>query len=239
MPDFAAYDTRHYRTVDVVTGYDSWSDTYEDSVPDAMDLAVLDRLLPPDPLAPPHPAAARRVADLGCGTGRTAAWLRARGVTGEIDGVDLSPGMLARASERGAHTTLTEGDVRDTGLPTGVYDLVVSSLIDEHLPDLGPFYAEARRLVRPGGTFLLASYHPHFAMASGMPTHYTDDSGESVAITTHVHPVGDQIRAGLANGWTLTDMVESLVDDHWITAKPKWERFRGHPVSAAYVWRAA
>lgn len=113
MPDFSTYDTRHYRTVDVVTGYDGWSDTYEDSVLDAMDLAVLDRLLPPDALAPSHPAAARRVADLGCGTGRTGAWLRARGVTGEIDGVDLSPGMLARARERGAHTTHTHRPHRD------------------------------------------------------------------------------------------------------------------------------
>ncbi|MDE3724238.1 class I SAM-dependent methyltransferase [Nocardiopsis sp. N85] len=232
MLDFSAYDTRNYRTVDVATGYDGWSATYEDSVLDAMDLALLERL--------PHPdwAGVRRVADLGCGTGRTAAWLRARGVTGDIDGVDLSPGMLARAKERGAHTTLAEGDVRTSGLEGGGYDLVVSSLIDEHLPDLAPFYAEARRLVRPGGTFLLASYHPQFAMVTGMPTHYTDGSGESVAITTHVHLVSHQVRAALDAGWALADMVEGVVDDTWVAAKPKWERYRGHPVSAAYAWRA-
>ncbi|MGW9349661.1 class I SAM-dependent DNA methyltransferase [Nocardiopsis flavescens] len=232
MLDFSAYDTRHYRTVDVATGYDGWSATYEDSVLDTMDLGLLERLPPPD-----WPRV-RRVADLGCGTGRTAAWLRGKGVAGDIDGVDLSPGMLAGARGRGAHTCLVERDVRDTGLAGGAYDLVVSSLIDEHLPDLAPFYAEARRLVRPGGVFLLASYHPQFAMVSGMPTHYTDASGEPVAIATHVHLVSGQLRAALDAGWTPVDMVEGVVDDAWVAAKPKWERYRGHPVSAAYAWRA-
>ena len=31
-------------------------------------------------------------------------------------------------------------------------------------------------------------------------------------------------------------MVEGTVDDTWIAAKPKWERFRGHPVSLALAW---
>ena len=54
--------------------------------------------------------------------------------------------MLALAEKRGAHDTLVRGDVRASGLPGNTYDLVISSLIDEHLPDLAPFYAEAWRL---------------------------------------------------------------------------------------------
>ncbi|MFF8769666.1 class I SAM-dependent DNA methyltransferase [Kitasatospora sp. NPDC015120] len=231
MVDFSDFDTRNYPTVDVRTGYAGWVDTYEQTVEDAMDLAVLDRL------DTPRWAEVRRAADLGCGTGRTGAWLRGRAAGGLVlDGVDLTPEMLARARERGAHDSLTEADVAGTGLATGAYDLVVSSLIDEHLADLGPYYREAFRLARPGGRCVLVGLHPSFIMAAGMPTHFTGADGADVAITTHVHLVSDHLAAGLAAGWTLAEMREAVVDDGWIALKPKWEKYRSHPVSAAYVW---
>ncbi|WP_116246854.1 class I SAM-dependent methyltransferase [Nocardiopsis sp. FIRDI 009] len=229
MPNFADFDTRHYRTVDVATGYDGWSSTYEDSVLDAMDLALLDGLTRPDW------SGVERAADLGCGTGRTGAWLRGRGVP-HVDGVDLSEGMLRLARERGDHTTLIRGDVRATGLPGGGYDLVISSLIDEHLPDLAPYYAEAWRLTAPGGSLVLVAYHPQFIMVSGMPTHFTDASGEDVAISTHLHLFSDHTRAAIAAGWTLAELSEATVDDTWVAAKPTWKRFHGHPISMAAVW---
>lgn len=229
MPTFADFDRRNYRTVDVATGYDGWAPTYEQTVMDEMDLALLDRLR--------HPrwSEVRRAADLGCGTGRTGAWLRGHGIT-EIDGVDLSAGMLERARERGVHATLAQGDVRDTGLASGAYDLVISSLIDEHLPELAPFYAEAHRLAAPGGTFVLVSYHPQFMMVTGMPTHYTGASGEPLAISTHLHLFSEHVNAGVAAGWRLTEAAEAVVDDAWLAAKPKWSELRGQPFTMALVW---
>src|SRR5699024_12087354 len=90
MLDFSDFDTRNYRTVDVATGYDGWSTTYDDSVLDAMDLALLERLSEPDW------ADLAGAADLGCGTGRTGAWLRGKGLS-RVDGVELSTGMLGVA----------------------------------------------------------------------------------------------------------------------------------------------
>ena len=230
MVRFSDFDTRGYRMVDVRTGYGQWAATYEDTVEDVMDLALLDAL------AEPCWPAVRRAADLGCGTGRTGAWLRGRGVA-SVDGVDLTPRMLAVARSRGAHDRLVEADVTATGLESGVYDLVISSLVDEHLPDLRPLYTEAWRLAAPGGLFVIVAFHPHFIMVSGMPTHFTADSGEPVAITTHVHLLSEQVSAGLEAGWHLAEMREGVVDERWLAVKPKWERFRGHPVSAALVWR--
>ena len=74
-------------------------------------------------------------------------------------------------------------------------------------------------------------------MATGMPTHFTSSSGEPVAVATHVHLLSEHVMAGLDTGWHLTEMREGVVDDRWLAVKPKWERFRGHPVSAALVWR--
>ncbi len=35
----------------------------------------------------------------------------------------------------------------------------------------------------------------------------------------------------------MTELRERLVDDAWVALKPSWERWRGHPVSLATVWR--
>lgn len=216
--------------VDVRTGYGEWVGSYERTVEDAMDIALLDELTEPDW------AAFERAADLGCGTGRTGEWLRGKGIPA-IDGVDLTPGMLALAKERGTHDRLVEADVRDTGLPAESYDLVISSLVDEHLDDLGPWYREASRIATAKAAFVIVAFHPHFIMHAGMPTHYTNDDGEPVAITTNVHLLSDHVSAGLAAGWRLAELREAVINDRWTALKPKWERFRNHPISAAFVWR--
>ncbi|MEV4615022.1 class I SAM-dependent methyltransferase [Kitasatospora sp. NPDC049258] len=230
MVEFADFDTRHYPMVDVRTGYAGWAETYERTVQDAMDLGVLARL------AVPRWDGFGRAADLGCGTGRTGAWLRAQGVAAVV-GVDLTPEMLELARARGAHEHLVEADLAATGLPSDGYDLVISSLVDEHLAELGPLYREARRLARPGGLCVLVGLHPYFIMAAGMPTHFDAPDGAPTAITTHVHLVSEHLSAGLAAGWQLAEMREAVVDEEWIALKPTWERYRSHPVSAAYVWR--
>jgi SAM-dependent methyltransferase len=215
--------------VDPREGYDRWASTYEDTVEDGMDLALLERL-------DVDWAGLRAVADLGCGTGRTGSWLAGRGV-GEIDGVDLSPGMLEAARGRGVYRSLAEATVEESGLDSDAYDLVVACLVDEHLADLGPLYAEAARLAAPGGRFALVGFHPHFIIASGMPTHFDDaESGEPLAIETHVHLLSDHVAAGLGAGLTLAALHERVVDDEFLAAKPKWERYRGHPVSFSFVW---
>jgi predicted TPR repeat methyltransferase len=108
MPSFSAFDSRRYRTVPPREGYDRWAATYEDTVEDAMDLALLERVAV-------DWDAVGSAADLGCGTGRTGAWLAGRGVGG-IDGIDLSPGMLEAARARGVYRSLREAGVGDTGL---------------------------------------------------------------------------------------------------------------------------
>ena len=230
MAMFSDFDSRGYRTLDVRSGYAEWVATYERTVEDAMDIAVLDTL------ATPHWPALHTAVDLGCGTGRTGAWLRKRGVT-VIDGVDLTPEMLAVAREKGVYRRLTEADVASTGLTGSAYDLAVASLVDEHLPDLLPLYREVWRLVRSEGLFLLVGFHPHFIMAFGMPTHFDSASGEPVAIETHVHLLSEHVMTAMDAGWSLVEMKERLIDDAWLELKPKWERFRNHPISFAFVWR--
>ena len=79
--------------------------------------AFVDRLVTQ---LPPTPAA--RVLDLGCGSGRHARRLAARGF--EVTGIDLSAGSLARAkSQPGPHVAYLEQDMREP-FGTRAFDIV-------------------------------------------------------------------------------------------------------------------
>ena len=232
MLEFSHFDRRRYPTVSVREGYREWLPSYETTVEDEMDLVLLDALE-----SVPW-AAVERAADLGCGTGRTGAWLRAHGVA-RLDGLDVTPEMLAIARRREIYDRLVEADIAAGALEGRLYDLVTTCLVDEHLRDLRPLYREVSRLIRPGGRHVLIGYHPHFIMTAGMPTHFDRSPGEAVAIETYVHLLGDHVTAARAAGLSLMEMRERLVDDRWIVLKPRWEQYRNHPVSFAMVWQKA
>jgi len=230
MLEFSTFDRRRYPTLSVREGYREWVPSYETTVQDQMDLVLLEALESVSWAAVEHGA------DLGCGTGRTGAWLRARGVA-RLDGIDLTPEMLAIASAREIYDQLGEADVAATGLAGGVYDLVTTCLVDEHLRDLKPLYREVSRLLRPGGIHVLVGFHPHFIMIAGMPTHFDRSPGEPVAIETYIHLLSDHVAAARAVDLVLLEMRERLVDDRWIALKPGWEQYRNHPVSFVMAWQ--
>jgi SAM-dependent methyltransferase len=219
------FDPRRYPALPVREGHARWAATCEGVVQDETDLRLLERVSAVD-----RPGTDRAL-DLACGTGRTTARLRTRGV-GPIDGVEPAPEMSARAGLRGAHDRLVLADARDTGLPAAIHDLIVESLADEHLPR-----ASARstaRLARPGATFVPGGLHPHL-LTDGVPTRVERRDGAGpVAIETRVHLLGDHARAA---DRSVAEMEEGVVDDAWVAKKPKRERLRHHPVSSRIVWR--
>src|SRR5438105_14752996 len=102
--DHSIYDKRKYPIVEVREGYGEWVRTYEQVVQDEMDVRLLERL---------HTvnwAEKRLVLDFACGTGRISVWLKDQGVV-VIDGVDLTPAMLAVARRKDIYRSLHVADV--------------------------------------------------------------------------------------------------------------------------------
>lgn len=99
--------------------------------------------------------AGERLCDLGCGTG---ALLEAVGDLGlRVVGGDLSDGMLRAAARRGACAgTLAQLD-GGTGLPfrDRAFQVVLSSSVLEYVPDARRYAAEVRRVLTPGGYWIL------------------------------------------------------------------------------------
>lgn len=230
MPEFSSFDARKYPTLSAREGYGLWAASYEDTVKEDMDLWLLDQV------RTVNWAGVRRAADLGCGTGRTGSWLRAHGVR-HIDGVDLTPEMIERARLRGVFDQLIVADVGASPLDSAAYDLVTTSLVDEHLKDLRPLYRESARLASAGAAHVIVGYHPFFIMGVGMPTHFNGPGGRPLAIETHLHLFSEHVQASLAAGWSLAEMHEQVIDDRWIAKKPKWAAHRDVPISFLAVWR--
>ena len=226
--DAALFDRRDYPTATAALGYGEWAATYEETVAVGLDAPLLDRLSAIDF------ANVAAAADLACGTGRTGAWLKSKGVAA-IDGVDITPEMLALAEKRGIYRKLAVGDVGAAPLPAGRYALVTMSLADEHLAELAPAYREAARLLASGGRFLIIGYHPFFLM-NGLVTHFHRADGSAVNVQSYVHLLSDHFRAGCEAGLTLAAFDECVIDEGWLRTKPKWRPYLNWPVSFAMVW---
>jgi demethylmenaquinone methyltransferase/2-methoxy-6-polyprenyl-1,4-benzoquinol methylase len=90
------------------------------------------------------------VLDLACGTGDLCRELEASDL--RPIGVDLSFGMLAAAR---TDAPLVHGDVLRLPVPDGSVDGATCGFALRNLVDLGAFFAELARVVRPGGRIAL------------------------------------------------------------------------------------
>jgi ubiquinone/menaquinone biosynthesis C-methylase UbiE len=102
----------------------------------------------------PRPGEA--IVDLGCGTGLFSHWLAREGL--RVTGVDLSEGMLRRASRRLARSPnarCLKGDIVATPFPAAAFDAALLQTVLEFVDDPAAALKEAGRIVRPGGRIVV------------------------------------------------------------------------------------
>ncbi len=100
--------------------------------------------------------AARRILDLGSGTGVTARYVLDQHPEATLIGVDGSEHMLAHARELVPSASFVVGQLEDP-LPEGPFDLVVSAFAVHHLDEKGKadLFARVADVLAPGGSFVL------------------------------------------------------------------------------------
>jgi ubiquinone/menaquinone biosynthesis C-methylase UbiE len=114
-----------------------------------------------------------RVADIGCGGGiytRKIAEMNAA----EVVGVDYSAQMLEAAQETCSgfsQVSFVRGDAGGTSLDEGHFDLVIERALTHHISDLHSCFAEAARILRPGGMLLIQDRTPEDCLLPGSAEH--------------------------------------------------------------------
>jgi ubiquinone/menaquinone biosynthesis C-methylase UbiE len=101
-------------------------------------------------------ARGRAALEVGCGTGLILE--RVAKVASRAQGIDLSPGMLEKARERGLD--VREASATELPFDDAQFDLAYSFKVLAHVPDIRKALREMSRVTKPGGTILAEFYNP-------------------------------------------------------------------------------
>jgi len=179
--------------------------------------------------------AGREVCVLGSGDNEVAFALA--GLGARVTSVDISERRLEIAAERartlGIAPTFVRADVTDLApLADGAFDLVYTGgHMSIWISDIGRYYAEAVRVLRPGGTFVVNDYHPirrvwqdgegpgpHHDYFDRGPYRYEEDGLPSFE---YHWTTADHVQAVLDAGCRIVklDEIEKTIDDEfWLKA---------------------
>jgi len=180
--------------------YDGWAAGYDDpdngyfAMDEAVLLPVLDRL-------PPGVAV-----DAACGTGRYAAQLAARGH--DVHGFDTSAGMLTLARTKVPDGHFEEAEMTAMPMADSTADLVVNTLAITHVEDLVPVFAEAARILRPGGHLLISDVRGYFIGSDRTPLITWNLADEVGYIPSWSHPTSKYLQAAIPAGFLVRDCQE-------------------------------
>jgi len=149
------------------------------------------------------------VIEIGCGTGKNSVFLAE--IADQLLALDFSEQMLAQARRKvtAPQVRFAQADITATW-PSGdaSANLVTCNLVLEHIEDLDAVFAEAARVLRPGGWFVVHELHP-FKQYGGTKARF-ERGAEIVEVDVFVHHVSDFLSAAKRSGLTLQQL-----DERW------------------------
>jgi len=192
------------RDAKVRAAYDAVATTYAEHLEDELDGKPFDRWLLERVAAL---ADGLPVADVGTGPGHVAAYVAAAGA--DVTGIDLSPGMVARARERFPHVTFAVGDLTELLRPPAAvgWGAVTAWYALVHLAgsELAPAVAALTRVLAPGGWLALAVH-------AGAEVRHVDELWEQQVDVDFVLHDPDEVLAAVRS--------TGLVDVEWYLRGP-------------------
>ena len=152
--------------------------------------------------------------EIGCGTGKNTEWLISK--ANKILAVDLSNEMLAKAKEKikSDKVKFIQADILSDWNFTDneQFDLVVFSLVLEHIKDLNNIFTKLSKVVKSDGFVYIGELHP-FKQYNGTKAKFETENGLQI-VTCFNHNISDFTNSAMKNGFTITGFNEYFDDNN-------------------------
>lgn len=133
------------------------------------------------------------VVEVGCGTGRWLARLRAKSAS-SLAGVDPSRNMLSEARKKlGDSARLVQGTADRLPYANDSADLILLPFVLSYCPDLENVAREVARIARPGATVFVSDVHPETEADLSWRRTFASDAG-TVEMATARHRLAEVVR---------------------------------------------
>ncbi|RTL52348.1 MAG: methyltransferase domain-containing protein [Sphingobacteriales bacterium] len=150
--------------------------------------------------------------EIGCGTGKNTQWLHTKANT--LLGVDFSEAMLQQARNKiqAPNVQFVQANILEPWyFVQQAVDMVVFSLILEHIEDIAAIFKKAANTLQPGGYMYVGELHP-FKQYTGSKARYTNENGLQV-LTCYVHHLSEFLNVGMAVGFKVKRVFEYFDTD--------------------------
>ncbi|MDQ6783711.1 MAG: class I SAM-dependent methyltransferase [Actinomycetota bacterium] len=157
-----------------------------------------------------------RILEIAAGTGVLTRELVAALPAAELTATDLIPAMVSLGSKRVPTARWEQADAALLPYPDGQFDLVISQFGVMFFPDKAAAFAEARRVLRPGGRFVfntwdaVATHEFAAALVSGLERAFPGDPPTFIVDMPHGYSDPERVVSDLATGGMETVTTESV-----------------------------
>jgi len=151
--------------------------------------------------------------ELGCGTGKNTEWLMSKAA--HIVAADYSEEMLAIAKRKikNDKVEFVWTDLnKEWSFKSAAYDLVIFSLVLEHIEDLDMIMQKASNVLIPGGYVYIGELHP-FKQYGGSKARFETNEGLQI-VQCYTHHVSDFTKSAAASGLSVVNVREYFDDDN-------------------------
>ncbi|TFJ80089.1 hypothetical protein NSK_008646 [Nannochloropsis salina CCMP1776] len=181
-----------------------------------------------------------KVLDVGCGIGGTTRYIAKKlGTTSQVSGITLSQEQVRRAKELAEEQDVTNAefqvmDALHMSYPDNSFDLVWACESGEHMPDKKAYVEEMVRVLKPGGTLVIACWCQRDAKA--FPLSRLEQKRVDFMCTEWSHPyfisIQDFERLALDTG-----VMENVRTEDWAKfTLPSWRHSVWVGVFDPFFW---
>ena len=215
---FNFIELNNLREMNVKEAYNSWSGQYDTNINKTRDLeAIALRNILSD-------INFESCLEIGCGTGKNTEWLITKGQ--KILAVDISEEMLSKAKQKitSNKVSFLNADVTASWTFTqGVFDLVVCSLVLEHIENITQIIKNISEHLASNGVLYIGELHP-YKQYTGSQAQF--ETGEGVQlVTAFTHHISDFTEAALEHGLKV-EMIKEYFDDNNRSNPPRILAFK-------------